>query len=149
SGIVIDGIEHQFDVVILATGFDAVTGALMKLDPVGASGLHLKDYWSDGPRTYLGLQVDGFPNLFTLGGAHVTVGNLPRGTRNQADFLTELLDSARAESVNRITVTREAVEAWTQRILDTAAFFPVDKGSWLIGGNIPGKPLVSLGDPCG
>ena len=88
--------ETEFDMIIWATGFDGFTGALLRMDIVGVGGQSLREAWADGPHTYLGMQVAGFPNFFIVGGPHVAAGNFPRATEMQVDFVTGLLQHLRA-----------------------------------------------------
>ena len=88
--------EREFDIIVWATGFDFGTGALTRLGIRGRDGLALEDYWADGPKTFLGIQTTGFPNLFFPGGPHAAAGNNPRYNGDQVDFITETLVYLRA-----------------------------------------------------
>ena len=83
--------SREFDIIVWATGFDFGTGALSRMGIRGRDGLALVDYWADGPRTFLGVQTHGFPNLFFPGGPHAAAGNNPRYNGDQVDFVTDLL----------------------------------------------------------
>ncbi len=131
---------RQFDLVVWATGFDFGTGALTRLGIRGRNGLALEDYWSDGPRTFLGLQTAGFPNLFFPGGPHAAAGNNPRYNGDQVDFVTELLLYLRDHGLDTIEVETAAEEEWTGMVDSGAKSNPFGESSYFFGTNIPGKP---------
>jgi cation diffusion facilitator CzcD-associated flavoprotein CzcO len=131
--------EREFDLIIFATGFDAVTGALTQMGIQGSGGTALTEYWADGPRTYLGLQIPGFPNLLMAGGPHGTYGNIPRSTETQVDFITDLLVHLREQGYVRIEPDAAAEEAWTAHIYEAAAPVLTAETAWYLGSNIPGK----------
>jgi cation diffusion facilitator CzcD-associated flavoprotein CzcO len=114
--------ERPFDVIIFATGFDAIRGSLDRIDIRGVAGEKLLTKWSDGPQTYMGLQIHGFPNLFTLVGPHngATFCNIPRCIEQNVEFVTEMLRYMRNKGVNRVEASAQAEEAWTERV-DTLA----------------------------
>jgi len=93
--------DHAFDMIIYATGFDAITGGFDRVDIQGRDGQKLKDKWADGPQTYLGLQIEGFPNLLTLIGPHnaATFCNMPRCIEQNVDWVTELLAHMREQGM--------------------------------------------------
>jgi cation diffusion facilitator CzcD-associated flavoprotein CzcO len=142
KGIKTSATEYEFDVIIFATGFDAVTGAFTRIDFRGVSGQTLKGKWADGPHTYLGLQSAGFPNLFTLVGPHngATFCNIPRCIEQNVMWVTECLRYMREHNYKRIEATLEAEETWTEHVAETAArtLFPL-ADSWFMGANTPGK----------
>ena len=136
--------EHALDVVIYATGFDAITGSFDRIDIRGQGGQRLRDKWADGPRTYLGIQTAGFPNLLTLVGPHnaATFCNIPRCIEQNVDWVTALLSYMRERGYRRVVPTAEAEAEWTAHVLELAErmlFTRVD--SWFMGinKNIPGK----------
>jgi cation diffusion facilitator CzcD-associated flavoprotein CzcO len=135
-----DGLR-EFDIIVWATGFDFGTGALARMDIRGRDGLPLADYWADGPRTFLGVQTHGFPNLFFPGGPHAAAGNNPRYNGDQVDFITELLVYARDRGFDVVETTERAEDRWT-RMIDRGAASPLSFGekSYYFGTNIPGKP---------
>jgi cation diffusion facilitator CzcD-associated flavoprotein CzcO len=139
-----DGLR-EFDVIVWATGFDFGTGALSRMGIRGRDGLALVDYWADGPQTFLGVQTHGFPNLFFPGGPHAAAGNNPRYNGDQVDFVTELLEYARAHDFDVIEVTERAETRWTAMV-DRGAESPLSFGvsSYYFGTNIPGKPVKYL-----
>jgi cation diffusion facilitator CzcD-associated flavoprotein CzcO len=135
-----DGLR-EFDIIVWATGFDFGTGALARMDIRGRNGLALADHWADGPRTFLGVQTCGFPNLFFPGGPHAAAGNNPRYNGDQVDFITDLLVYARDRGFDIVETTERAEDRWT-RMIDRGAESPLSFGekSYYFGTNIPGKP---------
>src|SRR5919106_36235 len=144
AGVKTSDAEYPVDMIVYATGFDAITGAFDRIDIRGRGGRWLRDKWVDGPRTYLGLQVEGFPNLFTLVGPHnaATFCNIPRCIEQNVDWVTELLAWMRERGHTRVEATADAEQEWTQPVHDTGRrmlFTKVD--SWMMGinRNVPGK----------
>jgi cation diffusion facilitator CzcD-associated flavoprotein CzcO len=144
SGITTTSAEHPVDTIVYATGFDAITGAFDRIDFLGRGGRRLRDKWADGPRTYLGLQIEGFPNLFTLVGPHnaATFCNIPRCIEQNVDWVTALLRHMGDRGHTRVEATAEAEREWTEHVHDTGRrmlFTRVD--SWMMGinSNVPGK----------
>ncbi|HZR14841.1 MAG TPA: NAD(P)/FAD-dependent oxidoreductase [Acidimicrobiia bacterium] len=152
-----DGIEtadgvRELDMVVWATGFDFGTGALARMGIRGRDGVALTDHWADGPRTFLGIQTAGFPNLFFPGGPHAAAGNNPRYNGDQVDFVTELLVHARERGCDTIEVDAAAEKQWTDMVDRAAKRAPsFGESSYYFGSNIPGKPrkylLNSAGRP--
>jgi cation diffusion facilitator CzcD-associated flavoprotein CzcO len=142
KGIKTSAAEYEFDIIIFATGFDAVTGAFNRIDFRGVGGQTLKDKWADGPHTYLGLQSAGFPNLFTLVGPHngATFCNIPRCIEQNVMWVTECLRYMRQHDYKRIEATVEAEDAWTEHVAEMAnrTLLPL-ADSWFMGANTPGK----------
>jgi cation diffusion facilitator CzcD-associated flavoprotein CzcO len=143
---------RELDVIVWATGFDFGTGALLRMGIRGRDGLLLSDHWADGPSTYLGLQTDGFPNLFFPGGPHAAAGNNPRYNGDQVDFVTDVLVHAREQGCDVIEVEPTAEDSWTAMIDRAANRQPsFGKSSYYFGANIEGKPrkylLNSAGRP--
>ena len=91
NGIKTSDAEYEFDIIIYATGFDAITGSFDRIDIRGLDGRKLKDKWADGPQTFLGVQVEGFPNMFMLMGPHTALGNIPRSIEYNVDWVTGLI----------------------------------------------------------
>ena len=130
--------SHDLDILIYATGFDAVTGGFDRIDIRGLGGQRLKDKWADGPMTYLGLGVAGFPNLLTLVGPHNAASfcNIPRCIEQNVDWVTDLLGYMRSRGLSRVVPAPEAEAAWTehvQEMVDRMLFAKVD--SWFMGVN--------------
>ncbi|MEU7017664.1 NAD(P)/FAD-dependent oxidoreductase [Streptomyces sp. NPDC046385] len=148
TGIVLaDGTRVELDALVYATGFDAMTGAIDRVDVRGRGGRRLKDVWSGGPRTYLGLSVDGFPNLFNLTGAGSpsVMANVVLCAEQHGDWLADCLRHLDEHGHRAIEATAEAVEEWVAQCRDRAAatLFPA-ANSWYLGANIPGKPRVFM-----
>ena len=144
AGVRTTGAEHAVDMIVYATGFDAITGAFDRIEFRGIAGQRLRDKWAEGPRTYLGLQIEGFPNLFTLVGPHnaATFCNIPRCIEQNVDWVTALIRHMREKGHTRVEPTAEAEREWTQHVLDTGRrmlFTQVD--SWMMGinSNVAGK----------
>jgi cation diffusion facilitator CzcD-associated flavoprotein CzcO len=144
AGVQTSDAEYPVDMVIYATGFDAITGAFDRIDIRGRGGRRLRDKWSAGPRTYLGLQVEGFPNLFTLVGPHnaATFCNIPRCIEQNVDWVTALIRRMRDAGQTRVEATLPAEQAWTAHVHETGRrmlFTQVD--SWMMGinSNVAGK----------
>ena len=147
--ITADGIEtsaahHAVDLIVSATGFDAVVGALNRIEIVGPAGRRLKDSWAQGPRTYLGLQPEGFPNLLTLVGPHNAASfcNIPRCIEQNVDWVTGLVTHMRAQGHTVVEPTATAVDDWTRHVLDGAQRMLLSKvKSWFMGinPNLPGR----------
>ncbi len=95
KGIRTSAREHEFDLIVYATGFDAITGSFDRIDIRGADGLRLEDKWAGGPQTFLGVQVEGFPNMSMLVGPHTALGNIPRSIEYNVDWVTRLIEHMR------------------------------------------------------
>ncbi len=138
DGIKTSDAEHRFDMIVYATGFDAITGAFDRIDIGGRGGLRLKDKWADGPRTYLGLQVAGFPNMLTLVGPHnaATFCNIPRCIEQNVDWVTGLLRHMGEKGYTRVEASEAAEAAWTQHVHESAArLLLLEVDSWMTGIN--------------
>ncbi len=139
--------EYAFDCLVFATGFDAMTGALLGVDIRGRAGRMLKDEWSAGPRSYLGLQVAGFPNLFTITGpgSPSVLSNMIVSIEQHVVWITDCIAHMRAHRMRSIEATVDAQDAWVDHVNEVANFtlFP-QANSWYIGANIPGKPRVFM-----
>ena len=138
---------YEFDDLILATGFDAMTGALTRMDIRGVGGQSLKDNWAEGPKNYLGLCVAGFPNLFIItgpGSPSVLTNMLP-SIEQHVNWIGEAVNYLRTRGLKRIEATVKAQEDWVAHVNETAAptILPTCN-SWYLGANIPGKPRVFM-----
>ena len=139
--------EHEFDALIFATGFDAVTGPLLRMDIRGRGGLSLREKWSAGPRSYLGLQVSGFPNLFTITGpgSPSIISNVIVSIEQHVDWIAECLRYVRDSGIDSIEPDPDAEAEWVDHVKDVAAVTLYPRApSWFIGANVPGKPRVFL-----
>ncbi|KAF2794940.1 cyclohexanone monooxygenase [Melanomma pulvis-pyrius CBS 109.77] len=133
-----DGVEHELDVLILATGFDAITGGYEKLNIRGREGHTLKDHWAEAPTTFLGYSVPSFPNLFLVSGPHHPFTNTPPQNEAQVDFITDLIQHAGLNAT--VEPTYEAEKRWTElnnQLVEGSLFH--EPSGWVFGDNIPGK----------
>lgn len=148
-GVKTHNAEYELDILIYATGFDAITGAFDRIDIRGPSGMLLKQKWNDGPRTLLGIQSAGFPNLLTLVGPHnaATFCNIPRCIEQNVDWVTDLLCHMRDKNFSRVEPTVAAEDEWTKHVYDIAAFTLLSEAdSWFTGvnHNLPDKKRTFL-----
>jgi cation diffusion facilitator CzcD-associated flavoprotein CzcO len=144
NGLVVGGEEITLDIVIMATGFDAVTGNYLKIDTIGRGGENLADLWTDGPRTYGGMTIAGFPNFFMVFGPFSPFTSQPLVHEWQVNYFTDLIEAA--ENAHAIVDTEvSAQDNWVQICQDGLAgtLFQVTD-SWINGANIPGKPRTSM-----
>jgi cation diffusion facilitator CzcD-associated flavoprotein CzcO len=144
TGIKTSGAEYEFDIIIYATGFDAITGSFDRIDVRGVDGESLKEKWQNGPQTFLGILVDGFPNLLMVMGPHAGLGNFPRAAEYSADWATGLIRFARDRGLTRIEATAVSASAWTDHVIASSEgllFTEVD--SWITGinRNVEGKQV--------
>ena len=116
DGIKTSDAEYAFDIIIYATGFDAITGSFDRIDIRGVDGRRLKDEWRDGPRAYLGILVEGFPNMLMVMGPHGGLGNFPRAAEYSVGWVTGLIRHARDHGMTRIDATPEGVAQWTDHV---------------------------------
>ena len=141
--------EYELDVIVYATGFDAITGAYEAIDIHGPGGWTLRELWQDGPTTSYGLQVPGFPNMIMPNGpqsASATT-NFPRGIEIGVDWCTDLLKHAWDNGYTRVEATKEAAEAWTQEVKDLYGMMLMRKAQgWFTGynSNIPGHEAGTI-----
>ena len=139
--------SYELDTIVFAIGFDAMTGALMRIDIKGAGGAPLREAWEDGPHSYLGLAVAGFPNLFMITGpgSPSVLTNMVMSIEQHVEWISELLRHAHANGVQRIEARIEAQEAWGEHVVEAAdkTLLPL-ANSWWTGSNIPGKPRVFM-----
>ncbi len=140
--------DYPVDIIVFATGFDAMTGPMLRMDIRGRDGVSLKDVWEAGPRNYLGLQIAGFPNLFTITGpgSPSVLCNMPVAIEQHADWIADCISHLRAEGLERIEALPESVDKWVEEVNDAASktLLPLAKHSWYLGANIPGKPRVFM-----
>ncbi|WP_354526220.1 NAD(P)/FAD-dependent oxidoreductase [Mycolicibacterium sp. 624] len=147
TGINTSDAHYDVDAIVLATGFDAMTGALDKIDIVGRGGHRLRDDWVDGPRTYLGLGVDGFPNMFLVSGpgAPAVLANMVLHAEAHVNWIADAIGHLDAHGYGAIEATVDAVDAWIAECNQRAdaTLFP-KANSWYLGANVPGKPRVFM-----
>jgi len=138
---------YELDAIVFATGFDAMTGAMLDIDIRVEGGPSLKEAWSAGPRTYLGLMIAGFPNLFTITGpgSPGVKSNMMLSIEQHTNWIVDCLQHLRSRHHRRIEVEPEAEESWVTHVREVAdsTLYPL-ANSWYMGANIPGKPLVFM-----
>ena len=142
NGIKTSGREHEFDIIIYATGFDAITGAFDRIDILGTAGVRLNEVWRDGPQTYLGVLIEGFPNMLMAMGPHAGLGNYTRTAEYSVDWVTGLIRFAMERGLTRIEATTEGVAEWTDHVLALGQGQLMNEiGSWMTGvnRNVEGK----------
>lgn len=146
TGIQTTAEEYEFDMVILATGFDAVTGTILNIDIEGR-GQTIHEKWEDGPETYLGLMAHNFPNLFMITGPQSpsVLSTMPRSIETHVDWITKTIDHMTNNGLDYIEPTRAAERHWRKHTNDVAdkTLYP-EAQSWYMGENVPGKPSVFL-----
>ena len=141
--------DYTFDVLVYATGFDAMTGALGKIDIRGRENRALTEYWEAGPRTYLGLQIAGFPNLFTVTGpgSPSVLSNMIVSIEQHIDWIARCISDLDQRGAQTIEATTEAEDEWIAHVNDVAQntmFTAKSCNSWYLGANIPGKPRIFM-----
>lgn len=139
--------SFEFDAIVFATGFDAMTGAIVSVDITGRDGATLADKWAHGPTTYLGLMTTGFPNFFTITGpgSPSVLSNMMVSIEQHVDWVTDRLVELREQGFDTIEPTATAEDGWVRHVNDCAdiTLFPT-ANSWYMGANVPGKPRVFL-----
>ena len=147
TGVRVGDRRIDLDVLVFATGFDAMTGALERIDVRGRDGLALRDAWAEGPGTYLGLGVAGFPNLFLVNGpgSPSVLSNMVVSIEHHVEWIGDCLEYLRDRGHATVEAEPDAQEAWVRYVNDVASFtvFP-SCNSWYLGANVPGKPRVFL-----
>jgi cation diffusion facilitator CzcD-associated flavoprotein CzcO len=142
TGIKTSDTEYEFDIIIYATGFDAITGSFDRIDIRGADGQRLKEVWKPGPRTYLGVLVKGFPNMMMLMGPHTALGNIPRSIEYNVEWVTGLVRHVRAHDLTRVEATDAGVASWTDHVMSLGVgLLSNEVNSWMTGinSNVEGK----------
>ena len=134
--------EYEFDIIIYATGFDAITGSFDKIDFRGVGGTRLKDKWKQGPETYLGIMIHEFPNMLMLMGPHTALGNIPRSIEYSVEWVTGLIAFATKNRLTRLEATLEGVQSWTDHVKALGeGMLSNEVDSWMTGinSNVEGK----------
>jgi cation diffusion facilitator CzcD-associated flavoprotein CzcO len=142
AGIKTSGGEYEFDIIIYATGFDAITGSFDRIDFRGRDGQTLRAKWAHGPRTYLGVMVEGFPNMTMLMGPHTALGNIPRSIEYSVEWVTGLLRHARDHELTCVEATEAGVASWTDHVKAMGVgLLSNEVNSWMTGinSNVEGK----------
>jgi len=153
GGIKTSMTEHNLDVIVFATGFDAMTGSLLKMDIRGRHGVSLQKTWQAGPLNYLGLQVPGFPNMFTITGpgSPSVLCNMPPAIEHHVEWITNCIEHLQKNKMASIEASQQASEDWVATVNAAAneTLLPQAKHSWYLGANVPGKPRVFMPYPGG
>ena len=146
NGIRTSAALHEVDSIIFATGYDAFTGSLFRMNIRGRGGVRLEDQWSEGPRTVLGFATRNFPNMFMICGPQSGVQfNVARNIEQHVDWIADCIEYLRSHDYVAIEAAAEAEDRWTKRVNDAAnATLIPETESWWVGANIPGKPRVIL-----
>ena len=148
SGVRTSDGDFPLDIIVFATGFDAMTGPLLRMNITGRNGTTLAEAWEAGPLTYLGLQIAGFPNLFTMTGpgSPSVLCNMPVPIEQHAEWIADCIAHMRAQGLERIETTPEAVAKWVEQVntAASATLLPLATSSWYLGANVPGKPRVFM-----
>jgi len=143
-----DGTEHELDIIVFATGFDAMTGPFMRMDIRGRDGLELRQAWEAGPRNYLGVQVAGFPNMFTITGpgSPSVLCNMPVCIEQHVEWIADAIAHMRKNGIKTIETTEAEMDAWVAEVnrAADATLLPQATHSWYLGANVPGKPRVFM-----
>jgi cation diffusion facilitator CzcD-associated flavoprotein CzcO len=142
AGIKTSAATHAFDIIVYATGFDAITGSFDRIDIRGLGGRKLKETWASGPLTFLGVQVEGYPNMFMLMGPHTALGNIPRSIEYNVDWVTNLIGYMRERNLTRADALPQEVAAWTDYVKEMGkGLLSNEVNSWMTGinSNIAGK----------
>jgi cyclohexanone monooxygenase len=147
EGVRVNGASYGVDALVFATGFDAMTGTLLKIDIHGRGGYALRDAWQAGPRTYLGLCVAGFPSLFTITGpgSPSVLTNMMVSIEQHVDWIADCIAHLRSSGKRSIEATPEAQQAWVEHVNAVAGrtLYP-QCNSWYLGANVPGKTRVFM-----
>jgi cation diffusion facilitator CzcD-associated flavoprotein CzcO len=147
AGLRTSAAEYEFDAIVLATGFDAMTGALNAIDIRGRDAVSLASRWAAGPRTYLGVAIAGFPNLFIITGpgSPSVLSNMAVSIEQHVEWISDCIRYLRSAGFDEIEATEAAEAEWVQHVADVGSLtlFP-QANSWYMGANVPGKPRVFL-----
>jgi cyclohexanone monooxygenase len=147
AGVKTSAEDFQVDAIVFATGYDAMTGALLAVDIRGKDGQSLRDVWADGPKAYLGLSVAGFPNLFAITGpgSPSVLSNVIASCEQHVEWIAECMDHMRAKGLTRIEADEQAQDDWVAHVAEVASHTLYPKAaSWYMGANVPGKPRVFM-----
>jgi cyclohexanone monooxygenase len=139
--------DYEIDALVLATGFDAMTGSVAKIDISGRNGQTLNQKWAEGPKTYLGLMSAGFPNLFIITGpgSPSVLSNMIVSIEQHVDWITECIAWMRGRDLDTVEANRQAEDDWVAHVNEVAqgTLYP-QANSWYMGANIPGKPRIFM-----
>ncbi len=147
GGLVVDGVEHPVDAIVYATGFDAMTGSLLKVDIRGRGGLPLRHAWEAGPLTYLGVSTAGFPNMFMVSGpgSPSVLTNMIVSIEQHVEWICDAIAHATRSGIATIEAEHQAQDDWVSHVNAIAdlTLYP-SCNSWYLGANVPGKPRVFM-----
>ena len=147
TGVRTSGAEYPADIIVYALGFDAMTGALLNIDIRGRDGVALRDVWSEGPKTYLGVAIAGFPNLFTVTGpgSPSVLSNMLNSIEQHVDWIFDAIQHVQKTQSALIEATPQAQDDWVAHVNEEAdqTLYP-SAASWYVGANVPGKPRVFM-----
>jgi cation diffusion facilitator CzcD-associated flavoprotein CzcO len=147
TGIRTADAEYELDIIVFATGFDAMTGSFTRMDIRGRGGEPLKDHWEAGPKTYLGLSVTGFPNMFMITGpgSPSVLSNMPVSIEQHVEWIADLVEYTNERGIDLVEAEADAEDAWVEHVneLSHKTLFHL-ANSWYLGANIPGKPRVFM-----
>lgn len=147
TGVKVGDTVYDVDAIVFATGFDAMTGALLNIDIRGRSGLSFRDKWADGPSSYLGVAVAGFPNLFTVTGpgSPSVLSNMMVSIEQHIEWIADCIGQMEKDHRTAIEPVQDAEDKWMAHVNDLASqMLYQDSNTWYLGANIPGKPRVFL-----
>ncbi|HEY0509740.1 MAG TPA: NAD(P)/FAD-dependent oxidoreductase [Blastococcus sp.] len=148
TGLATTEAEYDVDVIVFATGFDAMTGSMLKIDVQGVGGESLREKWAHGPRSYLGVAPAGFPNLFIVAGpgSPSVFSNMVNSIEQHVEWITTLLEQVTLRGLRRVEATAQAEQQWIEHVNEVAerTLYPRSPNSWFFGANTPGKPRVFM-----
>jgi cyclohexanone monooxygenase len=139
--------DHRFDTLVLATGFDAMTGAVTRIDIRGRGGVALKDQWQDGPQAFLGVAISEFPNMFVITGpgSPSVLANMVLACEQHVEWIAKLMEHAEKHRLTEVEADRQAQEEWARGVTESAdKTLYVKASSWYLGANVPGKARVFM-----
>jgi len=148
TGLRTDVADYDLDVIVFATGFDAMTGSILRIDPRGRDGHALHEHWANGPRTYLGVMTSGFPNLFLIAGAGSpsVFSNMVNSIEQHIDWVASAIEDVRRDGIRTIEAMPDAEERWVTHVNELAeqTLYRHARNTWFYGANTPGKPVVFM-----
>ena len=148
KGIQTNQNHFDLDIIVFATGYDAMTGPLLNMNITGKANLKLSDLWKEGPKTFLGLQIPEFPNLFTITGpgSPSVLTNMPMAIEQHVEWIRDCISYMNKKGYSLIETSKKASEDWGDEVNAVAnkTLLPTVKHSWYLGANIPGKPQVFM-----
>lgn len=137
TGIKTSEAEYEFEIIVYATGFDALRGAFDRIEFQGADGVTLKEVWQDGATSLVGMMQKGMPNMFMLLGPHTALGNIPRSIEFNVEWVSDLLGYAQAKRITRVEATEAAMEKWMDHVMELAkGLLSMEVDSWMTGVNL-------------